>query len=134
MAASGCQRINVRLAEAQICPVWFNNKLTVNNKNHRLCAEDHKVIANMEQAGKRQIEIAQAIEFSQRVISKELSRNRGERGYRPAQAERLAQERMRGKGTRPVVMVGLIKDELDAELWVKHSPNQISKSLAIRGW
>jgi hypothetical protein len=32
------------------------------------------------------------------------------------------------------VMVELIKDELDAELRVKHSPNQISKSLAIRGW
>jgi IS30 family transposase len=37
----------------------------------------------MKQAGKKQIEIAQAIGFSQSVISKELSRNRGERGYRP---------------------------------------------------
>lgn len=121
------------MAEAGIRPGWFYNKLTVNNKYHRLCAEDRKVIANMKQAGKNQIEIAQAIGFSQSVISKELSRNCGERGYRPAQAERLAKERKRGKRTRPRVMVGIIKDEVDARLGRKHSPDQISKSLALSG-
>jgi len=42
------------------------------------------VIATMRQAGNSQIEIAQAIGSSQATISKDLSRNRGERGYRPA--------------------------------------------------
>jgi IS30 family transposase len=121
------------LAEAGICSVWFYNKLTVNNKYHRLCAENRKVVANMRQAGKTQAEIAQAIGFSQSAISKELSRNRGERGYRPAQADRLATVRKSGKRTRPKVMGGIIKDEVEARLRMKHSPDQISKSLARQG-
>ena len=103
----------------------------MSNKYHRLCAESRKVIANMKQAGKTQSEIAQAIGFSQSAISKELSGNHGERGYRPAQAERLAKERKSQKRTRPKVMVGIIKDEVEARLRIKHSPDQISKSLAL---
>lgn len=86
----------------------------------------------MKQAGKTQDEIAQAVGFSQSSISKELSRNQGERGYRPSQAERLATERKSRKRTRPKVMVGIIKDEVEARLRIKHSPDQISKSLALR--
>ncbi len=104
----------------------------MNKKYHRLCAEDRKVIANMNQAGKPQNEIAQAIGFSQGTISKELARNHGERGYRPSQAGRLAAERKSQKRTRPKVMVGNIKDEVEARLMIKHSPDQISKSLALR--
>lgn len=104
----------------------------MNNKHRRLCAESRKVIANMNQAGKTQDEIAQAIGLSQGTVSKELSRNHGERGYRPSQAQRLAAERKRLKRTRPKVMVGIIKDEVEARLRIKHSPDQISKSLALR--
>jgi IS30 family transposase len=104
----------------------------VSNKHHRLCAENRKVIANMKQAGKTQNEIAQAIGCSQGTISKELSRNRGKRGYRPSQAQRLATERKSQKRTRPKVVVGMIKDEVEARLRIKHSPDQISKSLALR--
>jgi IS30 family transposase len=112
--------------------VWFYNKLTVSNKYHRLCAEHRKVIANMNQAGMTQDEIAQAIGFSQGTISEELARNCGKRGYRPSQAGRLAAERKSEKRTRPKVMVGNIKDEVEARLRIKHSPDQISKSLALR--
>jgi IS30 family transposase len=105
----------------------------VSNKYRRLCAENRKVIANMNQAGKTQGEIAQAVGFSQSAISKELSRNHGERGYRPAQVERLANERKSRKRTRPKVMVGLIKDEIEARLGIKHSPDQISKSPVHEG-
>lgn len=101
------------------------------NKYHRLCAEDRKVIANMNQAGKTQDEIAQAIGFSQSSISKELSRNHGGRGYRSSQADRLANERKSRKRARPKVIVGIIKDEVEARLRIKHSPDQISKSLAL---
>ena len=83
----------------------------------------------MKQAGKTQDEIAQAIGFSHGTVSKELSRNHGERGYRPSQAERLAVERKSRKMTRSKVMVGIIKDEVEARLRIKHSPDQISKSL-----
>ena len=86
----------------------------------------------MNQAGKTQDEIAQAIGFSQGTISKELGRNHGERGYRPSQAERLAAERKSLKRSRPKVMVDLIRDEVEARLRIKHSPDQISKSLALR--
>ena len=85
----------------------------------------------MKQAGKTQSEIAQAIGFSQSAIRKELSRNHGERGDRPAQAERLAKERKSQKRTPPKVMVGIIKDEVEARLRIKHNPDQISKSLAL---
>jgi IS30 family transposase len=121
------------LAEAGIHLVWFYNKLTMSNKYHRLCAGERIVIANMRQAGKNQIEIAQAIGSSQSTISKELARNCGERGYRPAQANRLAMERKIQKRTRPKVMVGIIKDEVEARLRIKHSPDQISNSLALKG-
>ena len=87
----------------------------------------------MKQAGKTQDEIAQAIGFSQGTVSKELSRNHGERGYRPSQAEHLAAVRKSQKGTRPKVMVGIIKVEVEARLRIKHSPDQISKSLALSG-
>lgn len=105
----------------------------MSNKYHRLCAENRKVIANMKQAGKKQAEIAQALGFSQSTISKELSRNHGKRGYRPVQAQRLALERKSQKRTRPGVMVGIIKDEVEMRLRMKHSPDQISKSLARSG-
>lgn len=105
----------------------------MSNKYRRLCAENRIVIANMRQAGKNQIEIAQAIGFSQATISKELSRNRGERGYRPVQANRLAMERKSLKRTRPKVMVGIIKDVVEARLRIKHSPDQISNALALKG-
>ena len=64
----------------------------------------------MKQTGKTQSEIAQAIGFSQGTVSKELGRNHGKRGYRPAQAERLAAERKSQKRTRLKVMIGIIKD------------------------
>ena len=103
----------------------------MSKKSHRLCAENRKVIANMNQAGKTQIEIAQAIGFSQSAISNELARNHGERGYRPAQAHRLAMERKSLKRTRPKLMTGILKDTVEARLRIKHSPDQISKSLSL---
>jgi IS30 family transposase len=124
--------MKVRWAEAGIRPVWFHNKLTVSKKHHRLCAESRKVIANLKQAGKTRVEIAQAIGFGQGTVSKELSRNHGARGCRSCHAERLAAERKRRKMTRPKVVVGIIKHEVEARLRIKHSPDQISKSPALR--
>jgi IS30 family transposase len=105
----------------------------VSNKYYRLCAENRKVIANMKQAGNTQGEIAQAIGFSQGAVSKELSRNCGERSYRPVQADRLARQRKSLKRSRPKVMAGIILTEVEARLRIKHSPDQISKSLAMSG-
>ncbi len=87
----------------------------------------------MKQAGNTQGEIAQAIGFSQGAVSKELSRNCGERSYRPVQADRLARQRKSLKRSRPKVMAGIILTEVEARLRIKHSPDQISKSLAMSG-
>lgn len=113
--------------------VWFYNKLTMNDTYTRLCGHDRKVIANMAQAGNNQEAIAKAIGRSQGTVSKELSRNRGQRGYRPLQANRLAEERQAGKRSRPEVMVGELKEEVEARLRIKHSPEQISNALTSSG-
>jgi IS30 family transposase len=52
----------------------------MNDTYTRLCGHDRKVIANMAQAGNNQKAIAKAIGRSQGTISKELRRNRGQRG------------------------------------------------------
>lgn len=113
--------------------VWFHNKLTMNDTCTRLCGHDRKVIANMAQAGNNQMAIAKAIGRSQGTISKELRRNRGQRGYRPRQADRLAEERKAGKRSRPKVMVGELKEEVESRIRINHSPEQISNSLALIG-
>lgn len=112
--------------------VWFYNKLTMNDTCTRLCGHDRKVIANMAQAGNTQDAIAKAIGRSQGTISKELRRNRGQRGYRPLQADRLAQERQTGKRSRPKVMIGELKKAVESRLRSKHSPQQISNALALK--
>ena len=101
----------------------------MNETYHRLCGQDRKVIENMNQAGNTQAEIAQAIGFSQSTISKELSRNRGKRGYRNKQADGFATKRKVNKKSRHKIVVGEIKRQVDARLQLKHSPCQISKSL-----
>ena len=103
------------------------------NTHRRLCAEDRKVIYNMNQAKYTQADIGHAIGFSQGTISKELSRNKGLRGYRSKQAQRFAEDRQSEKASRPKVITGEIKDQVDARLQLKHSPDQISKKLAMEG-
>ena len=63
----------------------------MNEKYRRLCAGDRRIIYNMSQAGKTQAQIAEAVGCGQGTISKELARNRGQRGYRPLQAQRIAE-------------------------------------------
>ncbi|MDA7612475.1 helix-turn-helix domain-containing protein [bacterium] len=78
----------------------------MNEKYHHLCAEDRKVIYNMNQADFGQAEIAQAIGFSQPTISKELRRNKGKRGYRHKQAGELAKARQQQKARAKVITGG----------------------------
>jgi IS30 family transposase len=73
----------------------------------------------------------QAIGFSQPTISKELRRNKGKRGYRHKQAGELAKARQKKKG-RAKVITGVVKEQVDARILVKHSPDQISKKLKLQ--
>jgi IS30 family transposase len=69
----------------------------MNEKYHRLRAEDRKVIHNLREGGSTQAAIAAAIGSTQGTVSKELSRNRGKSGYRPKEAGQMAKERARAK-------------------------------------
>ena len=103
-------------------------------KTHRrLRSEDRGVIYRMNQAGKSQREIAEAIGFSQGTVSKELSRNRGLRGYRPVQAQKLSEGRRDGKRARGRVLEGEVLMEVERRLRLRHSPEQISGALDAEG-
>jgi len=87
----------------------------------------------MSKAEKTQREIAQALGVSQSTVSKELTRNRGLRGYRPKQAHSKASERQFLKKKRSPLIVGDLKEEVIRRLKLKHSPEQISLRLKSEG-
>lgn len=100
----------------------------------RLREEHRQVIYRMSKAGKAQAEIADAIGFDQSTVSRELRRNRGDRGYRPKQAHGLARGREAAKRKRPRAVRWYVESEVHRRLALKHSPEQISGALALEGW
>jgi len=60
---------------------------------HQLTSEQRYQISALKEIGHSQTEIANELEVHKSSISRELSRNKGERGYRPKQASEKAQER-----------------------------------------
>jgi IS30 family transposase len=103
------------------------------NSYRRLREEDRHIIYRMRKAGNIQSQIATALGCSQSVISKELSRNRGQKGYRPKQAHVMAKARQTQKRRRDAVIVSEVKDEVVDRLRRKHSPEQISGGLRRDG-
>src|SRR5690606_26564495 len=57
------------------------------NERYQICA--------LNKAGQSQQQIAELLERSASTISRELKRNKGRRGYRPRQAQRLSDSRRR---------------------------------------
>lgn len=72
---------------------------------------------------------AGALGCAQSTISRELSRNRGRRGYRPRQAQAKARRRLEEKRHRRRMIEGALAEEVVARLQRKHSPEQISGAL-----
>ena len=68
--------------------------------------------------------IAEILERSPSTIIREISRNRGQRGYRPKQADRWAQERR--KIPRNVKMTPEVVTYIEEKLRKEYSPEQIS--------
>ena len=83
----------------------------------------------MRKEGKPQREIATAIGFSQLALSKELKRNCGQRGYWQGQAQRLATKRKSLRKSRPRVILGEVREEIEQQLRTKQSPQQISGAM-----
>lgn len=90
-----------------------------------LTRDERYQIAILLKAGKHQYQIAALMNRHPSSISRELRRNRGQRGYRPKQAQALSEARMRASdnGHRISEEVWAVVDEKLNETW---SPEQIS--------
>ena len=99
------------------------------NTYTQLTREERYQISVLKQAGHNQTEIAVMLGRNKSTISRELSRNRGMRGYQPRQAHRLALERRKAK----------VRPRFSGSIWVKvelliqmdWSPEQISGRLRV---
>jgi len=90
-----------------------------------LTQDERYQIAILLKAGKRQSEIAVLMNRHPSSISRELQRNRSQRGYRPKRAEELSQARMRAcdNGRRIPDEIWAVVETKLRETW---SPEQIS--------
>ena len=98
-------------------------------KHKHLSLEERHYIETSLKKGDSQNMIAKALNRSQGTISKELSRNRGERGYRYKQADRFtnARHREKPKATKMTDKIKLfIKEQLESH---QSSPEQIAGRL-----
>jgi len=96
----------------------------------QLTYEQRCQIEVLKKSGINQQAIAALITVSQSSVSRELSRNRGLRGYRHDQAHRVSVER-RQATAKPHKMTVKLIDEIDDKLYVKWSPEQISGWLLV---
>jgi len=71
--------------------------------------------------------IANILRRDPSTISREISRNHGQRGYRPKQAQRKAQERR--KTPRSLKMTSIVISYIEEKLRVEYSPEQISSTM-----
>ena len=97
------------------------------NYTHLTREERYQIYA-LYKAGQKQCKIASVLGRSRSTISRELARNRGSRGYRPKQAQRMAEER-RALNARTIneATWQFVQDKL-LQQW---SPEQISSHTDI---
>jgi len=97
-----------------------------------LTQDERYQIAILIKAGHKQSDIARVMNRPPSTISRELRRNRGQRGYRPKQAHEFSQARMRAceNGRRVCPETWAFAEAKLGELW---SPEQISGHLKANG-
>lgn len=93
---------------------------------HHLTFEERQFLYRLKKAGKSKTEIAELMGRDRSTIYRELNRNRGQRGYRPKQAQRFAEER-RLACRRPYKLddsdvYQYVKDKIE----IRWSPEQIA--------
>ena len=95
-----------------------------------LTQDERYQIAILAKAGHDKSEIARLMDRHKSTISREMTRNRGARGYRPKQAHALSQARIRAAENSPRVAAEtwVVVDLKLAETW---SPEQISGHLKV---
>lgn len=100
----------------------------------QLTTEERCDVYALRKAGFSLREIAGSLGRSPSTISRELRRNRGGRGYRPIQAQRLARERRhRARSGRMPKMSGSVCERVISLLREGWSPEQIAGRLAKDG-
>lgn len=93
---------------------------------HQLALEQRYQIYALKKMGHCLWEIAEVIGVDKTTVSRELKRNRGKRGYRPHQAQALAQERKQKGQSRITAITWNTVVRLLRQEW---SPEQISGRL-----
>lgn len=91
---------------------------------YQLTENERYQIYIMKQAGHNQEYIADMLGRSPSTISRELARNRGLRGYRPAQAQRLTQER-RQQAYKSRKVTDKVRDWIERLIRQELSPQQV---------
>jgi len=97
----------------------------------QLTQEQRYQIAVLKKAGHMQADIAQLVGVHKSTISREVSRNKGQRGYRPQQAHRLALERRQLKVKPSITAENWLR--IDALLRQEWSPEEIGARLRLEG-
>jgi IS30 family transposase len=101
-------------------------------KYRRVTNEDRLRIKDGLDAGLSKSKLADKLGFHKCTIGREISRNKGLRGYRPKQAQFLAAARQQAKQgpykLNPVIIVQIIE-----RLELRWSPEQISNRLRVEG-
>ncbi len=101
-------------------------------KYHRLTQEERYQIYALLKEGLSMSAIAKNIGKDKSTISRELKRNKGQRGYRPKQAHTFAKERVRLKIKSTYLQEEQIK-YIKEKIELKWSPQQISGRMKIDG-
>ena len=103
------------------------------SKYRRIRYEDRCQIYALSKRGASQESIARILGVSQSAVSREMRRNRGQRGYRFKQAEATAQARQAIR-SKPRKLTAPIRRKIEAKLrQMRWSPEQISGWLSEQG-
>lgn len=97
-----------------------------------LSLEDRHYLEIEHKKGISQNKIAKSLNCSQSTISRELARNKGQRGYRYKQAHSFAHLRHKEK-SKHVKLTDEIKDHLDECIKMDWSPEQVAGRLVDKG-
>lgn len=96
-----------------------------------LTFQERKILYRMKKAGKPFREIAEALGRDRSTIYREVNRNTGGRGYRPQQAQHLAEERRKACRRTAKLSHPVIRSYVTVHLKKKWSPEQIAGRLRI---
>ena len=103
------------------------------SKYRRITYEDRCQIYALNTRGASQESIAEVLGVSQSAVSREICRNRGQRGYRFKQAEAKAQARQAIR-SKPRKLTAAVRRKIEAKLrQMRWSPEQVSGWLRDQG-